>query len=330
MARKEQYSIGELTVEKIIGGMGQSVRNIYYLDPTNGSDGNTGKSISKARKTFAAACALISNNKDDMIYYVAGTSGITQAAGYFWSTTGLTGGTTLSYSKLVGANSGNIQGARSRFFNAASISPQFTVAGTGNYFADLYFSEGGDAAANHNCFTVSGSYNRFDRVNFAGPIGSTSGADTAYRTLIVTGAYNLFDHCIIGLDTAPMSAANGLLSFGGAAVNHPMNTFEDCTFLMQNNTNKTPFFIYDEGTTGQGTGSLFKRCSFINVRGQAQTLTYAISWAETGGGIQHVFQDCDFVGVDDIIATENVSRAIFTARGETTTKIGISQQTAVG
>jgi len=326
--RKEEYSVGQLTVDNIIGGgINPFVRRVIYLDPTNGSDGYSGKKIDSARRTMASALSLIQNNRHDMIYYISGTSGITLTAAMFWSTTGLTGGTTLNYSKLCGVNSGNAQGARSRIFNASSgVTPILTVAGTGNYFSDFYLSDSSSDA--HGTALVSGSYNRFDRVNFAGPLGN--GADTAYRTLTVTGAYNLFKDCVIGLDTAPMSAANGLLSFGAAGVNHPMNFFEDCRFLMQNNTNKTPFFIYDQGTTGQGTGSLFKRCSFINVRGQAQTLTYAISWAETGGGLQHVFEDCVFVGVDDIIATGNVSRAVFTAYGETTTKIGIAQQTTVG
>ncbi len=329
--RHQKLSVNELTVGNIIGGGMVSEEKVIYLDPTNGSDGNDGLAITGAVKTFTEAAARMVNSRQNAIVYIAGTSGITQTAAYFWTTTGLTGGTALNHTKLMGINSGNLYGARSRFFQGAyatygAISPMFTVAGTGNYFSDLYWSGGNGGADNHNVVTVSGTYNRFDRCNFAGPLHATEGADTDWRTLIVTGGANMFSGCIIGLDTASMSAANALLSFGAAGANHPCTIFEDCMFLMQANAT-TPLFLIDAGTTGQGSGSLFRRCSFVNVRGQATSLSYAITWAEVGGGLQHVFHDCDFVGVSNIIATANVSRAVFTARGETAAKIGISQQT---
>ncbi len=322
MSVYEELKVGRLDVDEVVGaGMPPYARNKIFLDPTYGSDGNDGLSFTTAVKTLDTALGKIVTGRQDRIYYISGSSGINLTSTILW---------TYHYSQFSGITSGLGQGSRARFFpvgTVSAVSPMITVSGSGNYFSDLYFSHDKAHADNHNVCTVSGAYNRFDRCNFAGPLdGATQGADTAYKTLIVSAGYNLFNHCIIGLDTAAMSVANCLLSLAGT--NHAMNTFEDCIFLMQANAS-APFFIVDSPTSGQGTGSLFKRCSFINVRGQAQTITYAVSWAEAGGGLAHIFDQCTFFGVADIIATGNVSRTQFSQYGETAITLGLNLVPAV-
>ena len=213
---------------------------------------------------------------------------------------------------------------RARIGHSGVCSPMLTVSGNGNLFANLRFMHGNGDASNLNLLTVTGAGNTFQNCDFAGPINATEGATAAYKTAIISGgSQNYFVGCTFGAVTAAMSAANCLLNF---ASTNGGNMFEDCHFYIQANA-VSPFFINVTDTFG---GNEFVNCVFDNVRGQATSMTYGISWTPAGGGLDMLFHNSIFKGVGDIIATGNVSRAVFTTYGETTTKIGIAQQTTVG
>ncbi len=238
----------------------------------------------------------------------------TQSSALTWSN---------SLTHLVGMAPTGMWGFRSRIGHSGVVTPMLTVSGSDNLFANLYFMHGNGDASNLNCLTVSGSRNTFMNCQFAGPINATEGGTAGYKTIILTGSLNYFNHCIVGAQTAGMSAANCLLNFNSSQSG---NIFEDCIFMIQGNAT-TPLFITVTDTFG---GNTFIRCKFFNIRGQATSLAYAMTWTPAGGGLNMLFDECVFAGVDDIIATGNVSRAVFTAYGETTTKIGIAQQTTAG
>ena len=77
--------VGVLEAETYVGiNKLQGAGNEYYVDPTNGSDGNSGNSATDAKATLIAGEALLEADQNDILYLIAGTSGATLAAAMTW------------------------------------------------------------------------------------------------------------------------------------------------------------------------------------------------------------------------------------------------------
>ena len=57
----------------------------YYLDPANGNDNSDGLTVETAKATFAAAYALLTANKNDVLYLIGNNSGLTLPAAITWA-----------------------------------------------------------------------------------------------------------------------------------------------------------------------------------------------------------------------------------------------------
>jgi len=62
-----------------LSGIGGVMGKHFYVDPTNGSDGNSGKTPQKAKATLAAALALCVAYRGDVIHRMKGTETVTSA-----------------------------------------------------------------------------------------------------------------------------------------------------------------------------------------------------------------------------------------------------------
>src|SRR4030066_624611 len=100
MARHQNLSVGELTVDTIMGGASLPMyTKKIFVDPVNGSDGNSGLSISNAKKSFGAGYAMITSAKNEAMILVPGASGFTLTAVVDW---------TKSASHLIGLSPGRM------------------------------------------------------------------------------------------------------------------------------------------------------------------------------------------------------------------------------
>lgn len=290
--RHEQLSVGELEVDSITGaGIELFSRKKIYLDPTAGSDGNDGLTITRAKKTLAAALGRITTGKSDTIIWVQGASHLSLSADPAWS---------YNLTNLVGNAGPGMVNKRCKITMASDYgSPALTISGYGNVFANLFHEHGfGATKVALQGVAISGHYNTFKGVHFGGPLNDTLGADASYRGVVITGINSHFDHCVFGFDTIDRTGANSLVSLGP----NTMTTFEDCIFLTRI-SGTTPYF-FEVLNTSAVTRAFFKRCQFI-----ALSTNMAVTMAEafnfTGGSTCAMVFDseCTFMKVTKIAAT---------------------------
>ena len=288
--------------------------NVYYLDPTNGSDSNDGKSPAQAFAGLATAYAALTANQNDVLFYIAASSSITLSAALTWS---------KSYTHLIGMCAPTHVAQRARIFQLSSLtgaSPLLTISATGCIFANFYVFQGVADATSLINVSVTGGRNYFENVHFAGG-GHATQAINGGASLKLDGAEeNTFVGCTVGVDTAEATDGYSAILFDGSAhrnmfercriIAYPAagqtgvalaeladtsaadryNTFEDC-FFFSNSTNKAvslaSAFVIPSGHTT--TASIF---SLGNTRGLGfddwdaddRGIVYLGSGTQTGGG----------------------------------------------
>ena len=300
--RKELFSIGELTVDSIIGGgVSPYVRRTIYLDPTNGTDGNAGKSIARPVKTLAKARSLITTGKNDRIILLqnaslAGvSSGISLAADP---------AITENMFSLIGSGPG-MQGMRSRIGMASDYGTMLTIGtagssnyyGMGNLFANLYLQHGVSTTHTTAIGTlVNGNYNTFKRCHWNTPLSTGLAAQADYVGVEVAGTgFQLFEDCTLGGLGVPRSGANS-----NVVLDVGTNTlFRNCIFLAYLSAD-TPYFVKVANTSGL-TQAKFENCKFLAMS-SSMAVPMAEAFAFTGTATCAVVFDsrCTFVNITKI------------------------------
>lgn len=271
----------------LLGAFGP-IGDVYYLDPTNGSDSYDGKSPSKAVATMPVAYALLVDGHNDVLVYIADTTGLTLSAAVVWA---------KSYTHLIGLCAPTRIGQRARIFQLAGLtgaSPLITVSGSGCIFRDLYAFQGVNDATSLINVSVTGGRNYFENVHFAGGGHATQAVDGGASLLLNGGAENLFKNCTIGVDTiAAGTGMNALLIDGDAK----RNIFEDCNFLLYAGHTGASFVeVADSAAFDRFI--LFKNCNFIN-DSTAYSIASAFVIPSGMGSVTHrlLMKDCMGVGI---------------------------------
>ena len=209
--------LGSLLDSSAFGGFG----NVYYLDPTNGSDGYNGLSKTSAFKTLPAAYAALTAGQNDVLVYIAGTSSISLSAAFTWA---------KNYTHFIGASAPVVVANRSRIFQAAAatgLTSLFTISATGCIFSNLMIFQGVADATSLVSVNITGNRCYFENVHFAG-IGEATQDTAGAASLQLTGAYEcVFRNCAIGLDTVSGGANSTELS---VTSNSHRNHFDKCMF----------------------------------------------------------------------------------------------------
>jgi hypothetical protein len=289
--RHAQLSVGELTVDSIVGG-GDMWRKKYYLNGAIGSDGADGKSFDGAVKTLSAGYALLETLKKDVLIFEESASSIALSAGFTWAKS-LTG--------LVGTSE-NKTYQRSRISHSANFATLLTVSGYGNVFKNFRIMHGSGSATNLTALNITGAGNSFYNINVAGPLHATEGAEAGYAAVRIGEAEQYFNGCVFGADSATR-AAGTIIDLVGSTT--PRCIFENCLFYMNASANAA-FFIKANAGLGEGF-AVFNNCKFINT---GTTLTYGIDG--TGLGNFQILLDATttFYGCTDIVAAANEASVI--------------------
>lgn len=272
--------------EDLAGMIGlPSVGDIFYVDSGNGSDSNGGKTQHGALKTVGAAYALTTSGHNDVVLVSptgTGSGRTSETANITWS---------KHRTHLIGNGAPLVSSTRSGMsMDTDAVSPSFTISGNGCIFKNLTIMT--QQATNYILATISGDYNLFSNVHFAG-IGHTTAGDSATSrdVLLSDCSESVFVNCNFGLDTVLRSAANGNLEFASASAK---NTLINPFFTAYNDAT-TPYFVIDTATGGQRWNYL-ENAFFFNyvTTGYGSTMAAAIhSWAGSG---QYVYRDPVKVG----------------------------------
>lgn len=287
----------------------------FFVDPLNGSDGNTGLSPSRALATLYKAYSLLTDGANDVVFLIGdgsttGTARLSTALAQSVDSSATSG--TLTWAKdachLIGV------AAPSRISQRARIAPPsgtytvttfgsanfIVVSASGCLFANFSvfhgFSTGG---ANQIALTVTGSRNAFVNLHIGGMGDAGSAADAGSRSVKIGSGgsgENLFVGCTIGLDTVTRSAANASVELAGAT---PRNQFIDCTFPFMTSA-ATPLGILGTGNGCVDRFNSFKSCAFLNaIKSTSTVMSVLGSFTTASPGGMLVFQDCMSVGITE-------------------------------
>jgi hypothetical protein len=272
----------------VLGGGGMMTQgNSYFVDPTNGSDSNDGKTAATAKATIAAGEELLTANQNDVLYVMGGSTANTLTASLTWD---------KSYTHLIGVGAPCHDSQRTRIFHNANFSPMITVSASGCSFQNLYFSYGRGGADNHILMTVTGSRNYFENVHFSGMSNQTEADDAESVILFLNGCEsNYFNGCNFGNQNVQRGAANTIISVDGST---KRNKFKECLFQCQADAATPTFVTTVDATAVDQIGLWFHDCIF-NAQGTA--LTQAMNLHNMGGNRQIVCSGTTmFIGVTDV------------------------------
>ena len=287
----------------------------FFVDPLNGSDGNTGLSPSRALSTLYKAYSLLTDGANDVVFLIGdgsttGTARLSTALAQSVDSSATTG--TLTWAKdachLIGVT------APARISQRARIAPPsgtytvttfgsanfIVVSASGCLFANFSmfhgFSTGGAAQI---ALTVTGSRNAFVNLHIGGMGDAGSAQDAGSRCVKIGSSgsgENLFMGCTIGLDTVTRTAANANVELAGAT---PRNQFIDCVFPIMTSS-ATVLGILGTGNGCVDRFNLFKSCAFLNaVKSTSTTMSQLASFTTASPGGMLVFQDCMSVGITE-------------------------------
>ena len=268
--------------------------NVIHLKPGNGDDGNMGTDPKEdAVATWTRALALVEADKNSIVYVYSEDNSASGTTDYQSATLTLN----KDGVKYIGVNSGNLFAQRSRIAQlstALAVGPLVTFSASNCFMSNISVYHGvDDSTSGVAAISVTGDRNHFYRCHFAG-IGHDT-MDTGNNcSLSLTGDENLFEECVIGLDTISRGTASNSEIYFPAAGDANRNVFKNCIITTFAGAATHQFIV-----TGAGSLSrfqLFDNCTFVNdVAATASTMTEAFDVSATQGG-SIVLKDCVLVG----------------------------------
>lgn len=290
----------------------------FFVDPANGSDGNSGDDPAHALNTVTAAYNKTVDTRGDVVFLLndGNTSGSArESAALTWSN---------DNTHLVGLCAPSIN-QRSRITPTSgstdvdAYTPFLTVSGNGCIFQNVSLvqgnSEDGKASVGILC---SGLRNYFNNVSVLTGQHANQGDEANTIWVQVTGEENVFEGCYIGTDTIARSAANYSVHFGSGATDQATrNVFRNCIFPMFADAT-SPFFIGAATENDVQRWNLFDGCSFINTG--SSTLAAAVNWVATSGKL--FLKDCAFYGMTDVTASDDTDVLMYGISGSSVVDVG--------
>lgn len=257
--------------------------NYYWVDATNGSDGNTG-GPQDPFKTLTQAHAACNNNNNDVVFLI-GTVSIT--ATLVWS---------KSRTHLIGLAPSLRTAGRARISGGGStvFTPLVSVTAAECIFRNIGTFYGYASATSQICWADSGQRNEYTNCAFLGMGNATAAAQAGGRSLVLSGAgESTFTGCQIGLDTITRSAANASLELSGGTAR---NVFKECIFPAMTSA-ATPFFVLTAAAAAMDRFTLFQDCTFINaIQSTSTQMTAGFSMVASAGGMM-LIQRCTSIGI---------------------------------
>jgi len=259
--------------------MGASgVGKVYYVDATNGSDGNDGLSPTRAVKTVAQAYSYVTSNNHDVIVLSANAAHT------------LTAMLTVSKNRVhfIGADGGAPRryGQRARISlgvtTAATDIATMKVTGVGCTFRNIKFSNSNTVAEGIYCVVDAGEYTYFENCEF---YKDTDLDVTGAAEFVANGDSSYYYHCTFG---SLVNAISGSILRPCVLMTREIIsgkvardvTFEDCLFWRKCGDTGNRF-IYGANATDVERMCLIKNCAFINAKLAAAVPAQNIAFGAT-------------------------------------------------
>lgn len=284
---------------------------VFFVDPSNGLDGNPG-TASAPLKTLSKAHDLCVSGRGDIVILKGGPD----ASGTTGHTARLT--STLTWSKhnthLIGACA-PAYNKRARITGestGSTFTPLINVTASGCIFAN--FSVFQDHGTDSVAVNVTGDRNYFYGVDFLG-IGAAAADDANAASLKLNDAdENVFERCVIGLDTVARDQANGSLVVTGQS---QRNQFRGCLFPMFADGANARFVLLS-GSGDIDRWIIFDDCEFHNaIKSTATTIDSVMNVHASVGGTVRV-RNSHFYGATEWEAGDSGNVIVDNVNGATT------------
>jgi len=259
-----------------ISGLPPFTGNQFWVDETNGNDGNTG-GPQDPFATLTQALSQCTANNDDVVFLV-GTLHATATVAWSKNRTHLIGlcGASNVTSALISVSSVTA--------TSGAFSPLVNVTASGCLFQNISALSGINQAATQVCWAEVGGKNFYQGCSFNQVGHATAGAQAGNRALTIASLQNTFMDCVIGGDQViRATGTNFTCEFLAGAGS---STFQACTFQMYS-TNTANLHINALASTLTGF-ILLDNCQLIQEVENATAVTLAaaiIANASAGGAI---------------------------------------------
>lgn len=251
--------------------------NYFWVDETNGSDGNTG-GPGDPLKTLSQAHSRCTAGNNDVVFF---TGTIHQSSSLAWS---------KNNTHLIGLCDPVRRGKRARISvtGSTAFTPLVNVTAQGCWFKNVGTFYGFNSASNNAiCWSDTGGRNNYDCVEFLGFGDGTAVTGTANiagaRALSLNSSTgeNTFRDCVFGVDTEGRGAANYTVEIAGGS---PRNHFMNCFFEMLASA-ATPAHLLI-GAAGIDRYLTFDSCVFNNaVKSTGTTINQVANLNAAIGGL---------------------------------------------
>ncbi len=235
----------------VLGASG--IGTIWFVDATNGSDGNKGTSADKALKTLAQAYS-VAKSGDTIALSTDATHSVT--TGINW---------TKSRINVVGLDvNGRYvqQGAKVQLSGAVDSAYVIKVTGTRNSFTNIKFIQ---ASTHANALTVmqeGGEGTLWMNCSFVFGVANNLGGTTAHE--VVAGSDSAtYLNCTFGSDTLLTSGARSVFHIDQVnGFEFKSNMLKNCKFIISSSSSTATFVRLDAVGDVLFT-NLFEDCTFM-------------------------------------------------------------------
>lgn len=266
--------------------------NYFWVDGTNGSDGNTGGPQDPFKTLTQAQNACLAGNND--VVFFKGT--FSPTATFVWS---------KNNTHLIGLAQGFYSTAlisvASTAATSGAFSPLVNVTATGCIFQNIAALSGIAQAAAQVCWAEAGGQNTYVNCNFSQVGNATAAAQAGNRALTMASANNTFQNCIIGGDAIVRATGTNftaeMLAGAGSSI------FQGCTFAMWSSVAASAQI--NAATATCAGYMVFDDCKFINDMGNAGATasTLPLTISATAGAVFLMTGGTAALGVAGKIAT---------------------------
>ena len=272
-----------------VSGLPPFTGNYFWVDETNGSDGNTG-GPTDAFGTLTQALAKCTAGNSDVVFM---TGSVHVTATVAWS---------KNKTHLIGLSPPS-QNSRARIAiaNTASttaVTPLVNVTASGCIFQNIECFNGVNANSAQVGWLEAGGQNYYQNCNFIGTGHLTAAAHAGNRALSLASDENLFKECTVGGDTILRATGNNAtmdtLVNPTSGLGAARNIFRDCAFQAWTSNTADLHVLVAAGTIDRYL--LFHRCTFLNAinsTGATMAVAFTVN-ASAGGSV--LLQECASVG----------------------------------
>jgi hypothetical protein len=265
--------------------------NYFWVDGTNGSDGNTGGPQDPFKTLTQAQNACLAGNNDVVFF----TNTFSPSATFVWSKNN----THLIGLDVDGPYPAPTISVASTAATSGAFSPLVSVTATGCIFQNFSVISGIAQAATQVAWAEAGGGNSYLNVNFNQVGNATAAAQAGCRALTLASTNNYFENCVIGGDAVIRATGTNfnveLLGGAGSSI------FRGCTFPAYTSVAANTF-VTTTATTLSGY-FIFDSCSFINDVNNTSgtTMTVGMTAATASKSTILLTPSTMFVGVTNVV-----------------------------